>query len=88
MGDTNGAKYKHILYNLNWVKKKSGRKYEKAMDRYIDILKKEAREGETKWVYKTKQQALARFKKYGITMDQVKAVMERRGLKDLEKFIK
>lgn len=87
MWDTNTRKIKHFLVWLTWKRKKTGKKYKKAIDRYIDILKKEAKQGETKRVYKTKLQALARFKKYGINMDQVKVVIERRGLKDLEKLM-
>ncbi|NOZ44200.1 MAG: hypothetical protein GXP45_03550 [bacterium] len=63
---------------MTWKRKKTGQKYKKAIDWYIDILKKEAKQGETKWIYKTKKQALARFKKYGIVSRQVKEVLERR----------
>lgn len=87
MWDTNTRKIKHFLVWLTWKRKKTGKKYKKAIDWYIDLLKKESREGETKWIYKTKLQALGRFKKYWINMNQVKTVMERRGLKDLEKLM-
>ncbi len=87
MWDTNTRKIKHFLVWLTRKRKKTGKKYQKAVDRYIDTLKKEKRLWETKRVYKTKLLALARFKKYWITMDQVKTVMERRWLKDLEKFM-
>jgi len=87
MWDTNTRKIKHFLVGLTWKRKKTGKKYPKAIDRYIDLLKKEFKHGKTKWIYKTKLKALARFKKYGINMSQVKVVLERRGLKDLEKFM-
>jgi hypothetical protein len=41
MGDTNGAKYERKLYNLNRVRKKSGKKYKNAKETYINILRKE-----------------------------------------------
>jgi len=86
MGDTNGSKHKHILFNLNWVKKKSGHKYKKAMERYILILKKEAKEWETKWVKKTKEKARLRLKKYGIHMIKIQEMLESKGLKELSQY--
>ncbi|HPC34482.1 MAG TPA: hypothetical protein PLP73_02375 [Candidatus Absconditabacterales bacterium] len=87
MGDTNGRKIKRFLVGLNWKKRKSGQKYKKAIERYILVLKKESIQGETKWVKDTKQKALARLKKYGITMGQVKEALDRKGLKDLSSKI-
>ena len=83
MWDTNGRKIKRFLVGLNWKKNKSGKKYKNAIERYILVLKKESREWETKRVVNTKQKALARLKKYGITMKQVKEALDRKGLKDL-----
>ncbi len=83
MWDTNGRKIKRFLVGLNWKKNKSGKKYKNAIERYILILKKEAKEGETKWIVDTKEKALARLKKYGITMKQVKEALDRKWLKDL-----
>ena len=88
MWDTNGAKYKHFLYNLNWAKKKSGKKYKKAIEWLILILKKQDKEGETKWVIKTKVKSLARLKKYGITMTKVQKTLDDKGLKNLQKYCK
>ncbi|HKL44164.1 MAG TPA: hypothetical protein VJ892_02720 [Candidatus Absconditabacterales bacterium] len=87
MGDTNGRKIKHFLVGLNWKKKKSGQKHKKAIERYILVLKKEAKEGETKRVKNTKEKALARLKKYGIPMRQIKEALDRKGLKDLSSKI-
>lgn len=87
MWDTNGAKYKHFLYNLNWAKKKSGDKYKKAIDRYILILKKEEQWRDPKWVAKTKVKCLSRVKRYGITTKKIKEILESRGLTNLEKFV-
>jgi len=86
MGDTNGAKYKRFTYNLNWVKKKSGKKYKKAVERYILILKKQVKEGDSKRVIKTKVRAQARLKKYGIPMIKITDLLEKKGLKDLVKY--
>lgn len=87
MWDTNGAKYKHFTYNLNWAKKKSGDKYKKALDWYILVLKKEEKGLTPKWVEKTKPKVLARLKKYGIKEDKIKEAFERKGLKSLLKLI-
>ena len=83
MGDTNGGKFPRVLYNLNAVKAKSGDKYKKAMEWFLNILKKEAKGGETKWTSKTKVKATARLKKYGITLAQMKTYAEQKWLKDL-----
>ena len=82
MWDTNGRKIKHFLVGLNWKKNKSGAKHKKAIERYILVLKKEAKEWETKRVKNTKEKALARLKKYSITMNQVKEALDRKWLKD------
>lgn len=83
MWDTNGRKIKHFLVNMNRKRKKSNDKHQKAIEWYILILKKEVKEGETKWVYKTKERALARIKRYGITKHQIIKTMERKWLNDL-----
>lgn len=73
--------------SLTWKRVKSGKKLQNAIERYINLLKKEQKLGKTKWVYKTKLHALDRLKKYGIIMSQVKTVLERRNLKDLEQLM-
>lgn len=83
MWDTNWRKIKRFLVGLNWKKNKSGKKYKSAIEWYILILKKEAKHGQTKRVLDAKSKALARFKKYGITMNQVKEALDRKWLKDL-----
>jgi len=87
MWDTNGAKYKRMIYNLNWAKKKSGKKYKKAIDRYLLILKKESQGRDPKWVAKTKVKCLLRLKKYWISSAKIKEVLESRGLNDLIQFV-
>ena len=83
MWNTSGAKYKHMLYNVSRARKKSGEKHKKAIEWLILILKKEAQNWETKRTQKTKKVALERLHKMRITKDQVVAVIERKGLKDL-----
>lgn len=83
MWDTSGAKYKHMLYNVNRARKKSWDKHKKAIEWYILVLKKEKLLWETKWVINTKKCAEARLKKMGITKNQIIETFERKGLKDL-----
>lgn len=78
MGNTNGGKFARRLYNLNVMRTKSGTKPKKAVERYIDLLKKEETTGMTKWIYKTKLQATARLKKYGITFDTIRSHLEKK----------
>jgi putative ABC transport system permease protein len=40
MGNTSGAKYKHMMYNVSRVSQKSGKKLENAIARYVDLIKK------------------------------------------------
>ena len=72
-----------MLYNVSRARKKSGEKFKKAIEWYILVLKKEAQQGETKRVEKTKKAALERLHKMRITKAQIVATMERKGLKDL-----
>jgi len=87
MWDTNGRKIKRFLVGLTRKKKKSGKKYKKAIDRYILILKKEAKGNEANRVKATKPRAKTRLKKYWITQEQIKKALEKKWLKDLIKNI-
>ncbi|MCX6825130.1 MAG: hypothetical protein NTY80_02790 [candidate division SR1 bacterium] len=69
-----------MMYNVSRSSQKSGKKLEKALARYVDLIKKEADQGETKWIYKTKIRAQARLKKMGITEKMVDAVLTKKGL--------
>ena len=71
MGNTSGAKYKHMMYNVSRSSQKSGKKLEKAIARYVNLMKKESTQGETKWLYKTKIRAEARLKKFGVTQKMI-----------------
>jgi len=80
MGNTSGAKYKHMMYNVSRASQKSGKKLEKAIARYVDLMKKQSIAGETKWIYKTKEKAQARLKKYGVTQKMVDAALQKKWL--------
>jgi len=84
MWDTSGAKHKHIFYNVSRHSKKSGDKLKKAINRYVSLLKREAKAA-TKWIYKTKIKADARIKKFGITKTMIQKALEKKGLTDLIK---
>ena len=83
MWNTSGAKYKHMLYNVSRVRRKSGDKLKKALEWYILVLKKEKLLWETKWVINTKKAALARLQKMRVTQDMITKTLEKKGLKDL-----
>ena len=78
MGNTSGAKYKHMMYNVSRASQKSGKKLEKAIARYVDLIKKESNQGETKWIYKTKERAQARLKRYGVTQSMIDAALAKK----------
>ena len=84
MWDTNGRKIKHFLKRLTWHRKKSCTRNDKAIDRYILILKKEQKFwADDRWVKRTKEKAELRLKKLWITHAQIKQALEARGLKSL-----
>jgi len=72
-----------LFYNPKRTQKRSGRRFQKAYEFYIDTLKKKAIGGDTKWVQKTLPKAKARLVKYGITQAMVDKKIESKGLKDL-----
>ena len=78
MGNTSGAKYKHMMYNVSRSSQKSGKKLEKAIARYVDLMKKEEKQGETKWIYKTRLKANARLKRYGVTQAMLDAALAKK----------
>ncbi|MBS8121985.1 hypothetical protein [Candidatus Vampirococcus lugosii] len=83
MGNCKRGRYNHVLQNLNRQRSKSGSKYSKSVDSYINLLKREKNEGETKWIVDAKKRSINKLNKYGISMDYVKGVAEKRNLKDL-----
>lgn len=44
MGNTSGAKIKHMFYNPCRHNSKSGQKPKKAVQRYVDLMMKQAKE--------------------------------------------
>ncbi|MEI7563989.1 MAG: hypothetical protein WCJ39_10600, partial [bacterium] len=66
MGNTSGAKIKHMLYNPSRHSSKSGQKPKKAVQWYVDLMMKQAKQGDTTWIQKTMVKCLARIKRYGI----------------------
>ena len=83
MWDTNGRKIKHFLKALNLHRPKTGNKNEKAVESYVTLLKREEKEGLTPWIKNAKVKAEAKLKKYGITQQKVKEVLESKGLAHL-----
>lgn len=87
VGDTNGRKIKHFLKGLNFHKKKSGRKPEKAMDSYIILLRREEKEGLTPWIKNAKAKAMAKLMKQGVAKSSIQATLESKGLAHLSSKI-
>ncbi|GHW02986.1 hypothetical protein AGMMS50249_7720 [candidate division SR1 bacterium] len=84
MGDTNGRKIAHMLKRITWHRKKSSKKHENAIERYILTLRKEEKLGaDDRWVKITKNKAIDRLRKMGTTPQQVKDVLENRTYKHL-----
>ena len=79
----NVQKKKHIFYNLNRKKKRSGKKYKKVIDWYISLLKRQDKEGPTLWIQKTMPKAESRLRRYGVSAEQVHKALEHKGLKKL-----
>lgn len=67
MGNTSGAKIKHMFYNPCRHNSKSGRKSQKVTQRYVELMMRIEKEGNTKWIQKTMEKCQARIKSYGIT---------------------
>ena len=55
---------------------KTGCKNEKAVESYVTLLKREEKEGLTAWIKNAKVKAEAKLKKYGITQQKIKEVLE------------
>lgn len=83
VGDTNGRKIKHFLKSLNFHRKKPGLKNEKAVTSYITLLKREEKEGATKWIVNAKNKAQMKLKKYGIPMSKIETILAEKGLTHL-----
>lgn len=69
-----------MMYNVSWARKKSGKKLENAIARHVDLVKKEQKQGTTKWIIKTREKANARIKKMGITQKMLDDALAKKGL--------
>ncbi len=87
MWDTNGRKIKRFLVWLTWKNKKSWKKYKKAIEAYIKLLKRQDKEWETKWIKNAKIKAKWKIKKYQIAPYQIKDSLKHKGLEKLEKYM-
>jgi hypothetical protein len=67
MGNTSGAKIKHMFYNRSWHGIKSGEKLKKAVQQWVDLTMKQTKQGETKWIKNAMVKCQTRIKKMGIT---------------------
>ena len=83
MGNGIRVKKKHLFYNPNRKRPKSNKKYKKAMDWYILVMKKKEKPGFEKWVEKTLIKVKQRFKKYGITEEMLKDYLKSKWLENL-----
>lgn len=75
--------YKHIFYNPNRVRKKSGEKHKKAIERKIDLLKKLDHNGPSRWIDQTMKRADARLKLFGINATMIEKKIASKGLSHL-----
>ncbi len=80
MWDTSGAKYKHMLYNVSWARKKSWNKLKNAIKRFISLIQKEKKRWSTKWIQKTRIKADARLKKYWVTQAMLDKELKNKNL--------
>ncbi len=85
MGNGIRVKKKHFFYNPNRKRPKSDKKYKKAMEWYILVLKKKDKPWFEKWVKKTLKKVEARFEKYWITEEMIRSYLESKGLASLVK---
>jgi hypothetical protein len=83
MGNTNGGKFPRVLYKLNVVRKKSGDKYKKTFDRAVLLLKKQAKDGDSKRNIKAQEKLMKRCKKYGISEQMLHDYVEKKWLDKL-----
>ena len=71
-------RHKHIFQNKNFARSKSHKKYQKALEWYATVLKKENKVGFEKWVANELVKVNLRFKKFGITKTMVEDYMSKR----------
>ena len=69
---------KRMFFNLNMKNKKTWKKYNKSIDWYLLLKKKEQKEWLTKWLRKTYQKCNARLNRYWITTEQIKNAADKK----------
>ena len=79
--------FKSLFYNPHRCQARSGRRFPKATERYIDLLKKQQKEGETLWLKKTMPKAIARLAKYGIHKYMIEKSLTDKWLENLKPLI-
>lgn len=65
------GKPEHLFQNPNRKRKKSGKKYEKAIKERLTLLKRQETEGETKWIANALEKNAKKLDKYGITEEMI-----------------
>lgn len=83
------GKPEHIHQNLNRKRKKSGKKYIKALKTYIKLAKRQFHEWLTPWIIDAKKKAQARLDKFGVSQKQIIEAFEKAGVtkKDITEFL-
>jgi hypothetical protein len=80
--------YKHkVFYNINNIRVKSKKKQQKAVNWYVDLLKRQDTFWQSKWLDKTFPKVLARLKKFWITSEMVKKKLDHKWLTLLSKYV-
>ncbi len=79
--------FKSLFYNPHRCQARSGRRFPKAIERYIDLLKKQEKQGETLWIKKTIPKSLLRLKKYWITRSMIDKTLLDKWLNNLTSLV-
>lgn len=83
MSKPSQSKYKHIFQNKNIKRKKSKKKYKKAVNWFIRVMKRIGKEGETPVLVNEKKKVLRRIVVMGISDEQITNALQHKGLNDL-----
>jgi len=77
---------KHIFRYPNIKRVKSWKKYQKAINWYIDLLKKEKKEWLTKRISNTRKNCIDRIKKYWISLNNINNCLKNKWMHLIEKI--
>lgn len=78
MPKCNKSNFNHALYNLNRTRGKSGEKNKKAVDHKIELIKRQEKEGATKWIINAMRKVDAKLKAMGISDTMVQTAMQKK----------